>query len=88
MHQIEYRVYHCSVSEKSILKDLNKFAYDPQESSSYHGNMKFHRDIICKNEQEAYDKIKELDNGWYDDHSVFFKRGRKKYWLTKIEWHC
>ena len=87
-HQIGHRVYHCSTSEKAILKDLNSFAYDPQETSGYHGNLKFHRDIICKNEAEAYEKIEQLDKGFYDDHAVFFKDGRKKFWLVKYEFHC
>ena len=87
-HQIGYKIYHCSTSETQILKDLNSFAYDPQESSGYHGNLKFHRDIVCKTAEEAKEKIKQLDNGWYDDHAVFFKDGRKKYWLVKYEFHC
>ena len=87
-HAIGYRTYHCSTSEKQILKELNSFAYDPQETSSYHGNLKFHRDIVCKNEQEAREKIEQLDKGWYDDHAVFFKDGRKKFWLVKFEYHC
>ena len=87
-HQIRHLVNHCSTSEKYILNDINKFAYDPQESSGYHGNLKFHKDIVCKNEEEAYKKIKELDKGWYDDHAVMFKDGRKKYYLVKVEWHC
>lgn len=87
-HAIRHLVYHCSVSEKRILKDLNAFAYDPQERSNYHGNLKFHRDIICKSEEEAYNKLQELDKGSYDDHAVFFKRGREKFWLVKVEWHC
>lgn len=87
-HEIGYRTYHCSTSEKAILKDLNSFAYDPEETSGYHGNLKFHRDIVCKNENEAREKIDELDNGWYDDHAVFFKKSRKKYWLVKYEYHC
>ena len=36
---------------------------------------------------EAREKIKQLDKGWYDDHAVFFKDGRKKYWLVKYEYH-
>lgn len=87
-HAIRYLTYHCSTSERQILNDINSFAYDPQESSGYHGNLKFHRDIVCENEQAAMDKIASLDKGWYDDHAVFFKDGRKKYWLVKIEWHC
>ena len=61
-HQIGHRVYHCSTSEKAILKDLNSFAYDPQETSGYHGNIKFHRDIVSKNEDEAYKVIEKLDD--------------------------
>lgn len=80
--------FHCSTSEKQILKELNSFAYDPQESSGYHGNMKFHRDIICKNREEAEDKLRALDKGWYDDHAIFYKDGRKKFWLVKYEYHC
>lgn len=87
-HRIEYLDYHCSKSEQSILKDLNRFAYDPQESLGYHGNLKFHRDIVCANRAEAMKKITELDKGWYDDHAVFYKNGRKKNWLVKCEWHC
>ena len=87
-HAVGYRTYHCSTSEKAILKDLNSIAYDPEETSGYHGNLKFHRDIVCKNEDEAREKIDELDNGWYDDHAVFFKKSRKKYWLVKYEYHC
>lgn len=87
-HCIRHRIYHCSTSEKQILKELNSFAYDPQETSGYHGNLKFHRDIVCKNEQGAREKIEQLDKGWYDDHAVFFKDGRKKFWLVKFEYHC
>lgn len=87
-HQIEYLDYHCSATEKQILKDLNRFAYDPQESSGYHGNLKFHRDIVCANRAEAMKKVTELDKGWYDDHAVFYKDGRKKNWLVKVEFHC
>lgn len=86
-HAIRYLTYHCSTSEAAILKDINRFAYDPEETSGYHGNLHFHRDIICANEEEAMEKIKTLDKGWYDDHAVFFKDGRKKYWLVKVEYH-
>lgn len=87
-HAIRYLTYHCSTSEAAILKDINRFAYDPEETSGYHGNLHFHRDIVCANEEEAKEKIDKLDKGWYDDHAVFFRDGRKKYWLVKIEWHC
>ena len=87
-HAIRYLDYHCSTTEKQILKDLNSFAYDPQETSSYHGNLTFHRNIVCDNRDEAEKKLESLDKGWYDDHAVFYKEGRKKFWLVKCEWHC
>ena len=87
-HAIRHLDYHCSVSKTKILKDINSFAYDPQESSGYHGGLVFHDDIICKTREEAMEKLASLDKGWYDDHAVFYKDGRKKYWLVKVEWHC
>ena len=87
-HEIRYIDYHCSATEKQILKDLNRFAYDPQESSGYHGDLTFHRDIVCKTREEAEEKIQSLIKRNYDDHAVFYKDGRKKFWLVKVEWHC
>lgn len=87
-HCIKFIDYHCSKTENQILRDLNSFAFDRQETSSYHGNMTFHRNIVCKNRDEAENKINELDKGFYDDHAVFYMDGRKKYWLVKCEWHC
>lgn len=52
-HAIQYLDYHCSTSEKSILKDIGKFAYDPQESGRYHGNMTFHKEPVYANREEA-----------------------------------
>lgn len=87
-HAIRYLDYHCSTSESAIMKDINRFAYDPEESSGYHGNMKFHSEPVYKNREEAMDAISKLDKGWYDDHSVRYRDGRKIYWLCKVEWHC
>ena len=86
--EIKYLTYHCSTSETAILKDLNRFAYDPQEASGYHGDLKFHKEPVYKNEEEAMAAIKKLDKGWYDDHAVRYRDGRKIYWLVKVEWHC
>ena len=87
-HAIQYRDYHCSVSENAILKEINSFAYDPQETSGYHGNLKFHKEPVYKSREEAADAIVKMDNGWYDDHAVRYRDGRKIYWLVKVEWHC
>ena len=82
-HQIRYLDYHCSTSEKAILKDLNRFAFDPEETSSYHGNLKFHREPVYKNYEEAQEAIAKMDKGWYDDHAVRYRNGRKIFWLVK-----
>lgn len=87
-HQIGHRVYHCSVSEKKILADLNSFAFDPQEASGYHGGLTFHKEPVYKNVDEAEAAIDKMDKGWYDDHAVRFRDGRKIFWLVKYEYHC
>ena len=87
-HAIGYLTYHCSTSEKKILKDLNGFAFDREESSGYHGDMKFHKEPVYKNKEEARAAIEKLDKGWYDDHAVRFRDGRKIFWLVKYEYHC
>ena len=87
-HAIKYLDYHCSESEKSILKDINCFAYDPEEASGYHGGLTFHKDPIYKNREEAKTAITKLNRGWYSDHAVRYRQGRKIYWLVKVEWHC
>ena len=87
-HQIRYLTYHCSTSEKAILKDLNRFAYDPEETSGYHGNIKFYREPVYKTREEAEEAIRKMDKGWYDDYAVRFREGRRITWLVKCEWHC
>lgn len=87
-HQIQYIDYPCRTSEHAIQKDLNRFAYDPQESSGYHGNLTFHKEPVYKNRAEALTAIENMDRGWYDDHAVRYRDGRKINWLVKCEWHC
>ena len=87
-HAIEYLDYHCSKSQTAILKEINKFAYDPQESSGYHGNLKFHAEPVYANREAALTAISKLDKGWYDDHAVMYWDKGKKYYLVKVEWHC
>ena len=87
-HAIRHLEYHCSVSEKKILKDINEWAYDPEETSGYHGDLTFHKEPVYKSREEAEKAIEKLDKGWYSDHAVRFRRDRKIYWLFKVEWHC
>ena len=87
-HAIKYLDYHCSTSEKAILKDVNRFAYDPEETSGYHGNLTFHKEPVYKTREEAEKAIEKLDRGWYDDHGVRYREeGRKMFWLVKVEYH-
>ena len=87
-HAIRHLDFHCSVSEKAIMNEIGDFAYDPEESSGYHGNMTFHKEPVYKNRDEAMEAINKLDKGWYDDHAVRYRDGRKIYWLVKVEYHC
>ena len=87
-HAIHFLEYHCSTSDKKILKEVNEWAYDPQETSGYHGNLTFHKDPVYKNRDEAKAAIAKFDKGWYSDHAVRFRDGRKIFWLVKIEYHC
>lgn len=87
-HVTEYLDYHCSKSEHAILKDINGFAYDPHESSGYHGDLTFHKEPVYKTREEAIAAIEKLDRGWYSDHAVRYRDGRKIFWLVKVEWHC
>ena len=87
-HQIQYIDYPCRTSEHVIQKDLNRFAYDPQETSGYHGDLTFHKEPVYKNREEAMAAIEKLDRGWYSDHAVRYREGRKIFWLVKCEYHC
>ena len=84
-------INHVTCANKDIKAALKRYlscAYDPEESSGYHGNMTVHKDIICKNREEAERMIERLDTGWYSDHAVRYKDGRKLTWLIKYEYHC
>ena len=87
-HCKRYLEYHCSKSEAAILRDINSFAYDSQESGGYHGDLTFHREPVYKSYDEARAAIDRMDRGWYNDHAVRYRDGRKIYWLVKVEYHC
>ena len=66
----------------TFLTEITENAYDPQETSCYHGHITVHRNKVYKNYDEALDAIKNFDNGLYDDHVVLYydlsKEGRQK----------
>ena len=47
-----------------------------------------HAVFLTKNIEEAEAAIKKFDRGWYSDHAVRYREGRKIFWLVKCEWHC
>lgn len=83
-HQINH--YTTKVTtEKNLqawISRITDCAYDPQESSCYHGNLTIHKDKVYKDYNEALAAIEGYDNGWYDDHVVMYyglsDEGRKK----------
>lgn len=83
-HQINHYTTKVT-SEKSLkawISQITDCAYDPQESSSYHGNLTIHKNKVYKDYDEALAAIEKYDNGWYDDHIVKYydlsDEGRKK----------
>lgn len=63
---------------QAFIDEITENAYDPQETSSYHGNLTVHDKTIYKNYDEALQAIESYDNGWYDDHIV-------QYWGISTE---
>lgn len=83
-HTVDYYTSKAG-SEKSLklfIDSVTAHAYDPRETSSYHGHMTIHRDKVYQTYDEAMQAIESFDNGWYDDHTVRYKaltpEGRKK----------
>lgn len=87
-HCIGYKVYNGDRTPAHILADLNSFAYDPQETMSYHGHLTFHPNIVCDSQDAATDKIDSMIKDSYDDHAVRFVENEKEHWLVKYEYHC
>lgn len=77
-HAIQFEDYPASMTVEEIYTEASYGKYDPHEASGYHGNLKFHKNIICESRDEAEEKIRSLDNGWYDDHAVMYKNYEPK----------
>lgn len=58
-HSINYRDYYCSMTPKQILKDLNRWVFNPQETSNYRVNLKCYDYKVFKNCDEAYNLLKK-----------------------------
>ena len=88
-HNIRHLDYHCSCSQRQVEKRLDNFVACEDYEEGAVGLPQPIRwiDHVCKNREEAEEYIKAHDRGWYDCLAVQYKRGRKKYWLVKIEYH-
>ena len=53
-------------------------AYDNEHPELHYNNRRSKRQVYDTVE-EAKEKLAQLDKGWYDDHAVYYKDGRKKY---------
>ena len=84
-HQINHYTTKATTEKnlKAWISRITDSAYDPQETSCYHGNLTIHKDKVYKDYNEALAAIEKYDNGWYDDHIVKYydlsDEGRKKY---------
>lgn len=88
-HCVKFVSYPCKKTEGGIMRDLNHWAFDPQETCGYHGDMRFFKDKLFNNYDDAYNWLSEhYDNGDYRDATVRYKDGRRIYWLSKVEYHC
>lgn len=70
-HQIDYHTLPGNATNAEIM-ELTKYAYDPQETCCYHGNLTIHREAVYKDREEAEEAISKFDTGWYSDHAVLF----------------
>ena len=88
-HNVDYFDYHCSCSQRKVSKELDGFVAHADYQEGAVGLPQPIRwiDHMCKNRDEAHDYIESHDRGWYDCLAVKYKKGRKIYWLVKIEYH-
>jgi hypothetical protein len=57
-----------------------------REGDGYSSRVKWHDEISpCESREEAYKRICDLDNGWYDDHAVRYKKYDRAKKTKKIE---
>ena len=76
-HEIGYNDYPGTMTQKEVFSRIAGFAYDPNESSGYHGNLTFHTNRVYQDYEAAEEAIKGFDTGWYSDHAVLYNDYRE-----------
>ena len=79
--------FNGDLPERAIIGELNCFAFDPYETDRYHGKLTFHKDIVCKTEEEAIEILEKMHSN-YDDHAVMYMENGKKMWCVLFSYHC
>lgn len=74
-HNVEHFFYPKNVDKVKVQKELDNYVahQDWQEGcTGLYKHIRWLPDVICKNEDEAYEVIKRKDDGWYDQLAVLF----------------
>lgn len=75
MHNIRYMAFSLNATEAQIGKaraEIVNRESDNERAVGFYGHYKLH-DVICDSYDEAVERIREYDNGWYDDHGVKYR---------------
>ena len=84
MHNIGYMDFKENVKRDDVIQAIMDEAI--MNGDGYSSRVKWHDEIPpLETREEAYKRIRQLDNGWYDDHAVRYKRYASAKKTKKIE---
>jgi len=75
MHEIKYMEFSRNTTEKEMARARARIVNRNSDWGSRgeeYGNFKLHQ-VICDSYDDAVEKIRQYDEGWYDDHGVLFR---------------
>lgn len=84
MHNIHYLDVKENAKRDDVMADIVYHA--ERDGDGYQSRVKWHDEISpLETREEAYKRICDLDNGWYDDHAVRYKKYERAKKTKKIE---
>lgn len=84
MHNICYLDVKENAKRDDVMAEIQYHA--DCDGDGYSSSVRWHDEIPpLETREEAYKRIRDLDNGWYDDHAVRYKRYAKAKRTKKIE---